>query len=296
MNKARSVHFSTVNHYSHRIKRSTKQQSELISIIIPVYRNADTLHTLYYRLYKVLKDKQFDFEVIFVNDDCPVGSLAVLESIAREHDRVAVLVLDHNVGQHQAVLIGLTYARGSWIVIMDADLQDPPEAIPPMLSKGREGFAAVFAGRRGKYESFLRLITSKIFKGLLHLMTGVPADAGIYVAINRDILDRLLSMSGSYPFIVAMIGCTGMPMASIPVVRVQRPIGHSAYNFSARSKSACRAFIWVLHWKWRRLFNKIKYFEKTFLNYRQTYAATNIVSQFIGSRFGTSTGNVNQYE
>jgi len=222
-----------------------------VSIVVPVYRNADMLRELYRRLRGTLEPQQLSFDVIFVDDACPTGSLPVLESLARSDPRVTVLALERNVGQHRAVLAGLAYARGDWAVVMDADLQDPPEAIPPLLAKGQEGFAAVFAGRRGWYESPLRLLTSRLFKGLLHLLTGTPADAGIFVAMSRLMVKRLLTVGGPHPMIVAMIGCTGLPMVSIPVARAQRQTGSSAYTSWGRLKSGWRAITWVLDWKWR---------------------------------------------
>jgi glycosyltransferase involved in cell wall biosynthesis len=224
-----------------------------VSVVVPVYRNAETLPELYRRLRRTLEVQQLSFEMLFVDDACPVGSLAVLESLARSDSRVTVLALAENVGQHRAVLAGLAYARGDWAVVMDADLQDPPEAIPPLLAKGQEGFAAVFAGRRGWYESPMRLLTSRVSKGLLHLLTGIPADAGIFVAMNRVMVTRLLTLGGPHPMIVAMIGCAGLPMVSIPVVRARRPTGSSAYNSWGRLKSGWRAIAWVLDWKWRTL-------------------------------------------
>jgi glycosyltransferase involved in cell wall biosynthesis len=219
---------------------------------VPVYRNAETLPELNHRLRSVLEDERLSYEILFVDDACPAGSLPVLEELARGDPRVAVLALERNVGQHRAVMAGLAHARGRWTVVMDADLQDPPEAIPALLAAGR-GVAAVFGGRRGRYESPFRLLTSRLFKGLLHLICGVPADAGIFVTLNRVMVERLLAMNGPAPFVVAMIGCTGLPMTSVPVVRDPRPSGESAYSTWGRLKSAWRGVAWALSWKLRAL-------------------------------------------
>jgi len=223
-----------------------------VGIVVPVYRNAETLQELYRRLRHVLETEQLSYEMIFVDDACPAGSLDVLEELAQGDPRVAVLALERNVGQHRAILAGLSHAWGKCVVVMDADLQDPPEAIPDLLSKMQRGYAAVFAGRRGRYESFSRLLTSRLFKGLLHLLCGVPADAGLFVAMNRQMVERLLAFDEPRPFVVAMIGCTGLPLASIPVLRSQRPSGHSTYSFWKRFMTGCLAISWVLTWKWRR--------------------------------------------
>lgn len=222
-----------------------------LSIILPIYRNRETLHALYRNLCNVLDAQGRSYELVFVDDACPEGSGAVLEELARGDPRLVVLTLERNVGQQRAVLTGLRHARGRWVVVMDADLQDPPEAIPLLLARGGAGVAAVFAGRRGRYESPLRLLTSRLFKRALHLLCGVPADAGLYVAMNREMLERVLALDNPRPHLVAMIGCSGLPVASIPVHRAERPIGRSAYTSWDRFQVAWRALTWVLAYKLR---------------------------------------------
>jgi len=189
------------------------------------------------------------FEIIFVEDACPSGSLVVLQRLARRDSRVAVISLEQNVGQHRAVLIGLRYARGKSIVLLDADLQDPPEAIMLLLQGLDGGAATVFAGRRGAYESLPRLASSFIFKLLLHLLAGVPADAGMFVAFARRVADRLLTYRSRWPFVVAMIGSTGLPMTSIPIRRVRRSSGGSAYTFWDRLRVGVQTLAWAAAWR-----------------------------------------------
>ncbi|MBI5379526.1 MAG: glycosyltransferase family 2 protein [Nitrospirae bacterium] len=217
-----------------------------VSVVIPVYRNADTLSALYQRVRQALETHGLTDEVVFVDDACPANSLAVLSELAGSDSRVAVLALASNVGQHRAVLAGLSHARGERVVILDADLQDPPEAIPDLLAKMQEGFAAVFAGRRGWYESPARLLTSHLFKWLLHKASGVPADAGLFVAMNRTMAERLLASEAPRPFLVAQMGFTGLLLASIPVARTRRPGGGSAYSFRARLMIGVRALLWAI--------------------------------------------------
>ncbi len=255
-----------------------------VSIVVPVYRNADTLKELHRRLCNVLEERKLEFEIVFVDDACPAGSLEVLTALADRDPRVGVLVLRSNYGQNQAVLTGLTYVRGRWAIVMDADLQDPPEAVPELLSKGEEGYSAVFAGRRGRYESFGRLFTSRLFKKLLHLLCGVPSDGGIFVALSQQMRERLIVMKGPSPFVVAMIGCTRLPSTSIPVTRAPRASGKSAYTFVARLKSARRAILWILAWKWRRLVREPLPWK---LSDAQTNGAghSSRVSNYLGARF-----------
>lgn len=221
-----------------------------VSVVVPVYRNAATLAALHGRLRAVLEPLA-PFEVLFVDDCCPEGSRAVLERLATEDPCVAALLLDRNVGQHRAVLAGLACARGEWVVVMDGDLQDPPEAIPDLLRAADGGARAVFAGRRGAYESAGRLATSRLFKRLLHWLCGVPADAGLFVLLHRSLVRRLLELGGPRPFVLAMIGCTGLPSVSVPISRVPRPSGASSYSGWGRLASAASALLWLALWRTR---------------------------------------------
>jgi glycosyltransferase involved in cell wall biosynthesis len=230
---------------------SDRRREPEVSVVVPVYRNAQTLQELCDRLRSVLAPNVASYELLFVDDACPEGSLAVLEGLARKDPSISVVALKHNAGQQRAVLAGLRLARGSVVIVMDADLQDPPEAVPLLLDELRKGPAAVFAGRRGSYESASRLVTSRLFKRALHMLCGVPADAGIFVAMNRQLVRTLVSFHAPRPFLVAMIGCTGLPVASLPVERSPRADGNSAYTPWMRLRTGCLALMWAMVWRLR---------------------------------------------
>jgi polyisoprenyl-phosphate glycosyltransferase len=226
-------------------------QASLISVIVPSYLNAETLHELHERVRDTLERHCLSYEIIFVDDASPDSSMSILDCIAQRDEHVLIISLEKNIGQHHAALAGLTYCRGEWAIIMDADLQDAPEAIPHLLLKGQEGFAAVFAGRRGRYDSGIRLLTSRLFKRLIHRLCGVPRDAGMFIAMHRTLIDHLLMMSEQNPSLPAMIGCVGLPMISVPIERAKRPFGKSAYNFQLRLKNAWHSLSCILTWKYR---------------------------------------------
>lgn len=244
------------------------------SVISPVYRNAASLVELHNRLRQVFNQQNLTYEIIFINDACPENSLSILRELAREDPHVAVLALKENVGQQRAVMQGIYYARGSAVITMDADLQDPPEAIPRLLEKLNEGYAVVFGGRRGKYEDAGRLFTSRLYKTTLHLICGVPKDTGMYMAINRQAVDWLLSFREEKPYIIAMIGCANLSMASIPVHRQSRKDGISTYGSWKRLKLGFGAVAWVAAWKFG-------------LKQKSTTrkAPFSLVSEFVGHRF-----------
>jgi glycosyltransferase involved in cell wall biosynthesis len=218
---------------------------------VPIYRNADTLRELHRQLRVVLDSYGLPFEIIFIDDACPDGSLPVLEFIAQADRHVRVVSLGKNIGQHHAALVGIACSLGEWVVIMDADLQDSPEMIPRLVSKGQEGFSAVFAGRRGRFQSRFRLLTSRVFKQIIHGLCRVPTDAGMFIALNRALVERLLSMRGTAPSLPVMIGCAAYPVISIPVERANRLSGKSAYTVPLLLRQAWRSLSWLLAWKVR---------------------------------------------
>lgn len=217
--------------------------NDFLSIVIPVYTNAPTLSELHRRLSAVLQHVTDRYEILFVDDACPANSITVLRELSANDEHVVVLRLAANVGQNRAVLTGLAQVRGDVAVVMDADLQDPPEAIPALLAALTADVAAVFAGRRGAYEGRKRLITSWLFKHSLYLLSGgrIPPDAGLFVAMRREMIVSLLAFDIPQPYVVGLIGRTQLPLRSIPVLRHANDERTSAYTARKRLVLAWRA-------------------------------------------------------
>lgn len=214
-----------------------------LSVVVPVYGNAADLPELHRRVSDATAG--YRTELLLIDDASTDDSLAVIERLAGGDDRVMAVGLERNVGQHEAVMEGLRRASGAWTVVMDADLQDPPEAIPQLLVAARErGSDVVFAGRRGRYESLPRLASSRAFKRTLAAGTGLPPDAGMFFAANRTTIDRVLALDGPPPFVVAMIGRAGVRTESVPVARAASR--GSSYSTAARVRSALRGMRWAL--------------------------------------------------
>ena len=167
-----------------------------ISVIIPVYRNRETISSLASRVDAVLEDSSRSHEIIFVDDASPDDSWAVIRELAAASPHVRGLRHTRNLSQHDAVLTGLAHASGDVSVTMDADLQDPPEAIPSLLDVlCCSGADVVFAGRIGNYQSWYRMITSRLYRALLlGWLTRLPSDAGMFFAIRRSALARVLAL------------------------------------------------------------------------------------------------------
>jgi len=224
--------------------------SPLISVVLPVYRNRATLHDLYEGLVRTLEAQAAPFELVFVDDACPENSFKVLEALAHSDARVSVIAHARNAGQHRAIMTGLCHARGGRLIVMDADLQDPPEAIPGLLAALDQGAAAAFAVRRSGAQHRGRRATSRGFKLLMHWLTGLPVDAGTYLAMSHEAAARLAAFEEQHPHIPGMIACLGLPLVTVPYQRALRPLGRSGYSGLRRWRLALPTLLRaLLYWK-----------------------------------------------
>jgi 2-polyprenyl-3-methyl-5-hydroxy-6-metoxy-1,4-benzoquinol methylase len=212
----------------------------MVSVVVPVYRNGATLAELHRRL-AVSVDAQ-TWELVLVDDHSPDDSVAVATALRDAHAEVKLIALPTRQGQHGAAFEGLRAARGDVTVVLDADLQDPPEATTTLLSRIAAGADAVFAGRRGAYETRGKLLTSRAMKRTLHTITGrrLPIDAGMYFAITRDVRERLIATCRAGDYLPVAIAHAAARVESVPVERaaVERL---SAYTRRGRAGVALRA-------------------------------------------------------
>lgn len=213
-----------------------------VAVVVPVYGNAVTLSALVSRLGVALVGH--DWTVRLVVDASPDDSAAVAARLAAADPRVVPQVLTRNVGQHRALALGLGASADAdaW-VCLDADLQDPPEAVPLLLAR-LTGVAAVFAGRRGTYEGPLRLLTGRAHRAVMARLTGLPPDAGAFVAMDARGRAAVLRLQG--PSLVAALGASGLPLASVPVQRAARAVGQSAWTPRARLRQSARTLLWTV--------------------------------------------------
>ncbi len=216
-----------------------------MSVVLPVYRNRATLPELHRRLSTALAGASLPYELIFVDDACPEGSGAAISGLAARDPRVRGIFLSRNVGQQRAAWLGLSAARGAWAVVMDADLQDPPEAIPALLSAATPGVDAVLAAWKGRYEGKGRLLTSRVFKILREKLTGYPRDAGMFLALRRPLVDEILHNDIPHPFLPSLVGLSGRHFVTVPVERAARSSGESAYSPAALLLRAARELAFI---------------------------------------------------
>ena len=215
-----------------------------VAVVVPVYGNAATLRPLAARLAAALHDRAWRLRLVV--DASPDDSAAVAAELARSDPRIAVTVLPTNVGQHAALTRGLADEpdADAW-VCLDADLQDPPEAVPLLLRRlERDGVGTVFAGRRGRYESPLRRATGTAHRWLAARLTGLPPDAGAFLVMRPAV--RAAVLTAGAPSVVLAVATAGSPVASVPVVRDQRPVGSSAWTGRARLVQSVRSLAWAV--------------------------------------------------
>ena len=218
-----------------------------VAVVVPVYGNEATLRPLTERLAAALAGR--DWRIRLVIDASPDDSAAVAAALAAAEPRVSVTVLSVNVGQHGALAAGLGAEDDADVwVCLDADLQDPPEAVPLLLDRlSRGNVDAVFAGRRGRYESPLRRLTGTAHRRLAGRLTGLPPDAGAFLAMSRPVRDSVVAAVGSgAPSVVLAVGAAGRPLVSLPVARDRRPVGVSAWTGRARLRQSVRSLAWAV--------------------------------------------------
>ncbi|HEX2192168.1 MAG TPA: glycosyltransferase [Acidimicrobiales bacterium] len=221
-----------------------------VAVVAPVYDNAATLPALVERVREALAGRRWSLRLVV--DGSPDDSLAVARRLASSDGRVRVTALAANVGQHPALVRGLAEeaGAGAWVCI-DADLQDPPEAIPLLLDRLATGdVGAVFAGRRGAYEGRARLAGGRLHRVVLAALTGLPADAGAFVALGPEARDVVVRLDP--PSVVAAIGVSCVPVTSLPVPRSVRSHGRSSWTAAARVRQSARTLAWTARARVRR--------------------------------------------
>ena len=205
-----------------------------ITVISPCYGSPKALEELYQRTAATMAKMGVTFEMILVDDRCPMDSWSVIRKLAEEHANVVAIRLSRNFGQHPAIYAGLAAARGEWIVVMDCDLQDQPEEIEPMYRHALTGFDAVRAKRSQRQDNLFRRFLSDRFYAVLTFLTGVKHSAEIanFGVYHRKVIDGILSWSEDHRYFPAAVQWIGFNVSDINVVHANRKYGKSAYNFS----------------------------------------------------------------
>lgn len=205
----------------------------LVSVIVPCFNEEQVVNTAYERLSDVLAgSRDLSYELIFVNDGSQDQTQQLLNTLQLRDPHVRVLRLSRNFGHQIAVTAGMEEASGDAVVIIDADLQDPPEIIPEMIQRWREGNHVVY-GIRGKREgeSKFKLWTAKLFYRIINRLsdTKIPVDAGDFRLLDRKVVDVLKAMPERARFLRGMVSWAGFSQTSVIYQRAPRHAGESKY-------------------------------------------------------------------
>lgn len=211
-----------------------------ISVVIPIYGCRNALNELYSRLTSSLRKITEDYEIIFVNDSCPQNSWQIIQDICNTDNKVIGLCLSRNFGQMKAILAGLDYSSGDWVVVMDCDLQDNPEEIINLYNKAIEGYDVVFAKRLHRKDNFIKVLISKIFYKIYSFATEVKYDSSLcnFSILKRIVVDNYCKMRETHRAFVIYIKWLGFKQASIDVKHSKRKEGKSSYSFKKRLSMA----------------------------------------------------------
>lgn len=205
---------------------------KLITIVSPFLDEEENLPVLYDRLVRVMDAQPEGWELILVDDGSTDGSVPWVRKKAAEDPRVKLIVLSRDFGHQVAITAGLDYARGDATVVIDADLQDPPEVIPELLAKWREGYEIVYAVRRSRAgESWFKKVSARMFYRLFHAIAGiqVPMDAGEFRLIDRKVVEALRGVRELHRFLRGLTCWTGFSQCPVVYDRAARHAGRTKY-------------------------------------------------------------------
>ncbi|QQG50885.1 MAG: glycosyltransferase family 2 protein [Candidatus Saccharibacteria bacterium] len=206
-----------------------------ISLLIPAYNEEEALRHLYERLNKLAGETvDYDFEFLFVNDGSRDKTLEIIKTYAENDHRIAYVNLSRNFGKETAMIAGLDHVTGDATVIIDADLQDPPELIPQMIQLWEQGYDDVYARRTSrKGETWLKKITSKTFYKVLQKSTRIPIqqDTGDFRLLDRRCVDALRQIRESQRYTKGMFSWIGYKKKEITYNRDPRVAGETKWNY-----------------------------------------------------------------
>ena len=220
--------------------------SKLISIVVPMYYEEKVADECYKRLKKVMNDNEINYEFIFVNDGSKDKTFEILNKIAEEDKNTKIISFSRNFGHQIAVTAGVDKAKGDAVVVIDADLQDPPELIPKMIDLWNEGYKVVYAKRKKrKGESFFKLFTAGMFYRILDKMTDIdiPLDTGDFRLMDRDVVNVLKTMKENNRFVRGMVSWVGFKQTPIEYERDERFAGETKYPLKKMIKFASDGII-----------------------------------------------------
>ncbi|WP_462411646.1 glycosyltransferase [Neobacillus sp. Marseille-QA0830] len=207
-------------------------QSIQYSIVIPVYNEEEVIHETYHRLSEVMRSTGEAYELLFVNDGSRDRTAEIIKEYSEKDPSVVLLDFSRNFGHQIAITAGMEYSLGRAVVVIDADLQDPPELILEMIKKWKQGYDVVYAKRtKRKGETVFKKQTAKLFYRFLHSMTeiDIPLDTGDFRLLDRKVCDQMNNLKERNRFVRGLVSWVGFKQTAIEYERDERLAGESKY-------------------------------------------------------------------
>jgi len=215
-------------------KTKTTQHSVELSVVIPLRNEGPMVDALFARLMPVLDGAATAFEIVCVNDGSDDDTQDRLLALQGQHPAVRILELSRGFGKEAALTAGIDHASGAAVVVMDADLQDPPELIPEFLAKWNEGYEVVYGARRSRdQDSWLKRTTAKAFYALFNKLsdTKLPPDAGDFRLMDRAVINALMALPEHSRFMKGIFAWVGFKQIGVPFDRPEREAGESQWPY-----------------------------------------------------------------
>ncbi|HHT66210.1 MAG: glycosyltransferase family 2 protein [Caldicoprobacterales bacterium] len=215
--------------------------SVVCSVVIPMYNEEEVIQETYRRLKTVMDQSGESYELLFVNDGSRDRSAQIISQLAKTDSNIRLIDFSRNFGHQIAVTAGMDYASGQAIVIIDADLQDPPEVILRMLEKWREGYEVVYGKRLKRHgETIFKKATAYLFYRILGALTNdkIPKDTGDFRLIDRKVCDAMKKLNEKNRFLRGMINWVGFRQVAVEYVRDERWAGETKYPLKKMLKFA----------------------------------------------------------
>ncbi len=208
-------------------------QPPLLSVVAPIYNESGNIRELYRRIKAVMDGIGEPWELAMVNDGSTDDSQQIMEELyEQDREHVRVIRFARNFGHQMAVTAGMDYVEGQVVILIDSDLQDPPELIPQMLAKWREGYEVVYAVRaKREGESWFKLTTASLFYRILYRITEVdiPLDTGDFRLMDRQVVNAVESMREQHRFLRGMVSWVGFKQTGVEYERGRRYSGVTKY-------------------------------------------------------------------
>ena len=211
-----------------------KADAPLISIVVPAYNEAENIPIFYERVTGVLVKMDVTFEIVFINDGSRDETLGRMCALAASDPRVRVVDLSRNFGKEIAMTAGIDAASGETVIPIDVDLQDPPELIPELLAKWREGYEVVYATRQEREgETWFKRATAGLFYRLMEKITAIriPRDTGDFRLMSRPVVDALQEIPERHRFMKGLFSWVGFRQVGITYRREPRHAGETKWNY-----------------------------------------------------------------